>query len=199
MKPLPSQAYLPNYQTRFPKICQYGFSWCIPASIENVTKYLAIPNITQDRLVISYCRKFGNGSLAVLNYSIDPTPLSDGLLILVARKCALVHANFKTFKQILESYQEFQISGWQLNHIKGINSPQQYLDEIKDAISSGYPILISFDNGQGGSHIISVAGYDQNNLEVHDPANNQLVPVPICKFTFREDLLLFYKQVDHVP
>jgi len=193
MKPSPIKAYLPDYQIRFPKICQYGFSWCIPASIENVTKYLEIPNITQDRLVISYCRKFGNGSLAGLSPSIDPTPLSDYSLVLVARKCALVHANFKTFKQILESYQEFKISGWQLNHIKGIDSPVKYLDEIKDAISSSNPILISSDNGQGGSHIISVVGYDQNNLVVHDPATNWLGPVPICSFTFREDILLFYK------
>lgn len=199
MKSSPTEAHLPDYQSRFPRIPQYGFSWCIPASIENVTKYLAIPKITQDRLVISYCREFGKDSLAGPSPSIDPTLFSDNSLVLVARKCALVHANFKTFKQILESYQEFQTSGWQLNHVKGIRSSQEYLDQIKDAISSSNPILISCDNRQGGSHIISVVGYDQNNLQVHNPATNRLGSVPICEFTFREDILLFYEQVAQVP
>jgi hypothetical protein len=193
MKPFPVKASLQNVQTKVPKVHQYGFAWCIPASIENAATYLGIPNITQQRLVISYARTFGNGSLSYLNYPIDPTPLSDGLLLFVAANSVFTDGNFAPFKTIVDNFPEFQNSGWHLKHITGASTNQAYLDEIKDAISSGNPILISFDNGQGGSHINSVYGYNQNNLEVHDPATNKIDSIPLRKFKFRDDLLLFHK------
>lgn len=54
---------LTDWKTRFPKIPQGGPFWCIPASIENMLRYAGFSALSQQDLVLGYCRRFGEDAL----------------------------------------------------------------------------------------------------------------------------------------
>jgi hypothetical protein len=54
---------LTDWNTRFPRIPQRGPFWCIPASIENMLRYVGFSSISQEDLVLGYCHRFREDAL----------------------------------------------------------------------------------------------------------------------------------------
>jgi len=191
----PDQNYLSNFETKLPKIQQKGKYWCIPASIENMLRFVGINGITQEDLVILYCNKFHNEALK------DPSTLSPICLssinkkeiIKIAHLSVFTNGNFNTFKILLEEEYPEYFKEWNLKFKNKIYGKNDYYSWIKKYIYSQDPVLISFQNLNGDFHICMVLGYSYQTIKFYDPALNQIISMNIENLKFSDDLLALVK------
>lgn len=143
--------------------------WCIPASIEVVTKY-HVPNstMTQQQIVNAF-----------VNYT----------------KWPIESIGLKSIKEVMEHDSEFSWAEKQYFEdfeFHGFNGLAHFLEECVD--ESKPPIIsipVPFPNGKwDGWHMNVIVGYDANFFRIYDP--NPAYPIPwrdIPKFTFQSNLL----------
>ena len=193
----PRMATLTDWSKRFPKIAQRADFWCIPASIENVLCYRGISTITQEDLILGYCKKFGNDALLSIvsrnplqGASLRLEALCDVEILQIAKHSMFRHGNFETFAEPVKDNADFKASNLILEFIGNISSKDNYFKAMTDAIESDFPILISVNNGNGTFHIQSVLEVSGSNFRAYDPALNKVESYDIANCVFSNDLLV---------
>jgi len=196
---LPESAELKNYNELLPKIRQKGPYWCIPASIENMLKYVGISDISQEELVLNYCQKFANDALILRQgnkyFQVKIDSLTDEEIIDLAIKSALKHANFGTFKEAVEKSSNYDSTKYELLHIINITESDEYLKILRESIVLQRPVLIATTNTDGNSHIRVVCSYDSSHLTLYDPALDKILVVQNSSFKFNSDILILRKTI----
>lgn len=194
----PLQAQLSEYSTRMPRIPQSGPFWCIPASVENVLKYIGINNLSQEQMVVRYAKKYGKKSLIIPHGSqaltVDPSGLSDQDILRFARHAALSQANFDVFKSIVEESGVLNSSMWELIFVNGLSDQAAYADKLKQHIAGQEPVMIASTNPDGSSHIRVVLAYDSSQLTFYDPAVDEIQSLPYSGFKFNDDMLILKRK-----
>jgi Peptidase_C39 like family len=130
--------------------------YCIPASIQAVSKYLNRGfNLTQEEIMKKYYDHKG------------PTQPS-----------------FKAMREHLLTV-DAQFASWiDSEEISGLPDFETFVQRLKATIDSrvpqivSVPILLPGDGGVDGYHMLTVVKYDQENFEVHDPYPYQDIPNP---------------------
>ncbi len=184
---------LPNHQTKFPMINQKGQFWCIPACIESMIKYLGITNLTQEEMVLDYCKKYGNNALVKYQgnqrIKIPIDGLNDVQLIQLAYNSALCNASFFNFKDIIEN--RTRGTGLIIEFKDGIKDATEYLGLIRNYMFIGQPVLIASTNPNGSSHIRVVLEDKTDSLVLFDPAlkEENVKEIRITDIKFNHDLL----------
>jgi hypothetical protein len=190
---------LPDYLNKLPKIPQHGMDWCIPASIENMLKYAGIHSLSQEVLVEMYCRKFSDdGLIKKVNgvyYAINIPAISDKVQLLeIASKTIFHRANFRVFKEIVESTSELQGTGWKLDFDDSLTDQDNYYNRIMETIDNGFPSLIAAKNLDGNTHIRVALAYSPGQIKVFDPDPTKLiVDEHIAQLKFNNDILVLMK------
>jgi hypothetical protein len=192
---------LTDWNIRFPKISQHGPFWCIPASIENMLRYSGFTAISQEDLVLGYCRRFGEDALLriVSGPPLRAAPVSlQGLddvgVIRLAQPCAFKHGNFETFAEPAKQNAAFKQAKFSLIFIGNIQSKDDYFQKMTDAIKSDCPVLISVNNGDGTFHIQSVVEVEADKFNAYDPALNKIEQYNLANCVFSHDVLVLKKQ-----
>jgi hypothetical protein len=186
---------LKDWQSRLPRIRQAGRWWCIPASLEIMARYLGFEQFGQYRLVLDYCRRFGNDALLYPSEQgprqvlIDGVP--DGELIEIAKMCALKHANFDTFSPPLRDDPGFVGGGYLIEHAGGMTR-QEHIAKIVDAMARNWPVLLSAKNSDGGYHICPIVEAAHTNMRVYDPADGRDYILACSDLELAADLLVIH-------
>lgn len=188
---------LSDWKNRFPKIPQRAPAWCIPASIENMLRYCSVTNITQEDLILGYCRKHGDDALLkiVSLHPLQAVPapinrLNDADIIKLAAQCVFKHGNFETFAEPARQHAAFPKEKLSLDFKGSIKVRADYFAAMTNAVKAGHPVLISVDNGDGTFHIQSVLEVEADKFRAYDPALNRVEQYDLAKCTFSNDVLV---------
>jgi hypothetical protein len=192
---------LTDWKTRFPKIPQRGPFWCIPASIENMLRYAGFTAISQEDLVLGYCRRFGEDSIsAVVSYPpLRTAPVSirnlGGVAIInLARRCCFNHGNFETFAEPATQNVAFKQAKFSLKFTGNIQTKRDYFQKMTDAVMADCPVLISVNNGDGTFHIQSVIEVEADKFKAYDPALDRIEEYNLANCVFSHDVLVLKKE-----
>ena len=188
---------LPDWEKRFPKIPQHGPFWCIPASIENILRYSGFDALTQEDLILGYCRRFGeDGLLKIVSHAppqavpVSIRGLSDGAILQLAKQCAFRHGNFETFAEPVQKNGAFQKAKLSLNYIGSIPAKSDYFTGMTNAIKANCPVLISVDNLNKTAHIQAVVEVQPDRFKAYDPALHKIAEYSLANCVFGPDLLV---------
>lgn len=188
---------LTDWKTRFPKIPQRAGFWCIPASIENMLRYSGLRTITQEDMILGYCKRFGEEALAKI-VSVNPLKavpvsikgLDDPDLLQLARQCAFRHGNFETFAEPARQNATFQNARLCLHFTGNITTKEAYFSAITKAVEQDCPILISVNNGDSTFHIQSVVEVGAEDFKAYDPALDRIGDYKLAECVFSNDVLV---------
>jgi hypothetical protein len=188
---------LTDWKTRFPRIPQRGPFWCIPASIENMLRYAGLSVLSQEDLILGYCRKFGQDALLniVSTAPLQALPasiqgLSDVQILRLAKRCAFRHGNFETFADPARQNVAFQNAKLSLDFIGSIKTKGDYCAAMTEAVKGDCPVLISVDNGNRTFHIQAVVEIHADKFTAYDPALNRLEQYNLANCVFSNDVLV---------
>ncbi len=188
---------LTNWKARFPKIPQRADFWCIPASIENMLRYSGFNAISQEDLILGYCRKYGEDALLkIISYTpFQAVPastrgLDDEEIVQLAKQCAFRHGNFETFAEPARLNANFQKAKLSLDFIGSIATKSDYFATMTNAVKDNFPILISVNNGNQTFHIQSVVEIEADKFKAYDPALNRIEEYSLANCVFSNDVLV---------
>jgi len=188
---------LTDWKNRFPKIPQRADFWCIPASIENMLRYCGFQALTQEDLILGYCRKFGDDALLKVIWHnplrLVPAPIkgmNDAAILELAKQCGFRHGNFQTFAEPVEQNTAFQNEKLSLQFIGNISSKADYIAAMTKAVKSDCPILISVNNGNQTFHIQSLLEIGPDDFKAHDLALKRIEEYKLANCVFSNDVLV---------
>lgn len=190
MPKLPARASIPDYDSRFPKITQEGAFWCIPASIENMLKFVGINSLSQTDIMIAYGRKFQSDALSNQKTGLKSNvSWNDNEFLIEARSAQLKHTSFGNFKTIVEESDILRHHDYEFEIVYGNGS---MLSNVKMTISNGNLAAISFR-----SHVGVVLEFDNDVITYYDPWPNidNFETKKAHKIQFNNDLLVLRKTV----
>lgn len=188
---LPASASLTRQQDKT-FVTQRAVNWCIPASIENFLRYVGIEDVTQEKIIVSYCRMYGDKSLGAWARGNPPASvkaLSDEAILTAAKPDFFTNGNFNTFSRAAAAVADVKSRGYEFEFVPP--TPQaRFMEKLKQAIVDDSPALMAFQVGRRAYHIVMVIGYDERGVQVFDPANGKRGTVVFSKFSASHDGLI---------
>jgi hypothetical protein len=187
---------LADWKTRFPRIRQRADFWCIPASIENMLQYSGFKGLTQEDLILGYCRKYGQDGLTRIIpgdparfLRISTLGMSDKDVMQLAKQCAFTHGNFETFAEPARQNAAFQKARLSLD-FKGSLRTTDYFAAVTEAVKANCPVLISVKSGNQMFHIQSVVEVEVDKFKAYDPALDRVEDFNLANCSFSDDVLV---------
>jgi hypothetical protein len=188
---LPASASLTQQQDKT-FVTQRAVNWCIPASIENFLRYVGIEDVTQEKIIVAYCRMYGEKSLGAWARGNPPASvkaLSDEAILAAAKPDFFTNGNFNTFSRAAAAVANVKSRGYEFEFVP--QTPQtRFMEKLKQAIVDDSPVLMAFQVGRRAYHIVMVIGYDERGVQVFDPANGKRGTVVFSKFSQTHDGLI---------
>jgi hypothetical protein len=187
---LPASAALTDYEERF-STRQRGGYWCIPCSVEMALRFEGF-DVTQEKIILAYSRRFGNQSLVSLRGR--PTPInisgmSEEQILAAAKNAALHRANFVTMSQAAATIVDLKSRGLEFKQAVA-PSVAEFTAQLKHAIANDWTFLMAISNPDGNFHIMPVVAYDGDKVTAYDPIPGKFITKPVAQFYPNRDYLM---------
>jgi hypothetical protein len=193
----PSLYALTDWRNRLPRIRPRGLFWSIPACIETMLCYAGLDGISQEDLVLGYCRNYGEGALLeiVLHAPLRTVPASiKGLdqqeIIELAKQCTFRCGNFDTFAEAARRKLAFKRPPMSLDFIGGIKARADYFAAMTEAVKADCPIAISVKARNHTLHNLVVLEADPDKFITYDPERNTIRRRKVADCDFSGDALV---------
>jgi hypothetical protein len=188
---------LTDWRKRFPRIRPHGLFWEVPAGIESMLRYAGIDAISQEDLVLGYCRKHGDEALSeiVSHVPLRVVPASiqgmgEDEIIELARQSVLRRGSFDTLAEPARRKLAFRRPPLSLDIIAGLKSQADYFAAMMDAVKADCPILISLKGRDEHFHPQVVLEVDPDRFIAYDPARNIIARRQVAKCDFPGEALV---------
>lgn len=196
MSKLPSSFEISHKANLLPGVPQHGDWWCIPASIENMLRFVGYNKLTQEELIFEYIRHFPR-PLSLSN-GADLRIFPQSQMLRALQHTPLPDANFNSFSKVARLLLQHQLPEWDFRWINNVTNEASYIHHLKESISSDSPTLISVGT-QGAWHIVVVFAFTDDIIEAYDPATNTVLSKSTNQFQFSNDLLVLERVNSSTP
>lgn len=181
---------LPGARKHFPSVRQRAPAWCIPAGLEVILSYAGIEGVSQDALVLDYCRRHGDDALISLasRRPVLIDGLNDSQVLGLACLAGFRQGDFGSFSAATDALVNLKAQGFDLYHPP--QDPIQCEEHLKSAISAGFACLMAGENGNGDFHIYVPLAYRGSQLSVYEPWSGTIEEGTLSTFQSNGDCLI---------
>jgi hypothetical protein len=173
-------------------VTQRAVNWCIPASIENCLRYYGINDVSQEKIIVAFCRMYGGNSLGAWARAAQPVSvrdLSDEQILAAAKPDFFTNGNFNTFARAAASAADLRKHGLEFEFVPPTKF-ELFMEKLRGAIDNDCPVLMAFQVGRRAYHIVLILGYDERGVLAFNPASGKTGTIVFSKFSPSHDGLI---------